>query len=341
MLETTWFVIWGVAWAVYLLLDGFDLGLGSLLPFLGASERDRRVIVNAMGPFWDGNEVWLITAGGVTFAAFPKTYAIMFSALYTPLMLLLFALILRGVSFEFRNKVDSASWRRVWDATLVVGSFAPALLLGVFFANLFKGVPVDASGVLQGNLLTLLNPYGLLGGVLFVLLFAVHGANWLAIKAEGELHDRAVRTAKALWWPLAAVAVAFLVATWFATPLWRGVLARPVTIVFPLVAVAGLVLARGFACMRREWPAWIASAATIAGAAGFGVAGMYPNLLASSLDPEWSLTAGNSASSPLTLKIMLGIVLLVLPAVIAYQAWVYARFSEKVDESILGSTHSY
>lgn len=341
MLETIWFVIWGVAWAVYLVLDGFDLGLGSIAPWLASSERDRRVIVNAMGPFWDGNEVWLVTAGGVTFAAFPKAYAVMFSALYTPLMLLLFALILRGVSFEFRNKVDSPRWRRIWDGTLFVGSLAPALLLGVFFANLFKGVPVDAVGALHGGLLTLLNPYGLLGGVLFGLLFAVHGANWLAIKADGELGERAIRTARLLWWPLAATAVAFLVATWFVTPLWRNVLGTPMLLLLPLVAVVGLVMARAFACLKRPWAAWGATGATILGAALFGVAGMFPCLLPSSLNPSFSLTAFNSASSPLTLKIMLGVVGVILPAVIAYQAWVYVRFGDKVDEELLDSAHSY
>src|SRR5512133_3487177 len=191
MLETIWFVIWGVAWAVYFMLDGFDLGLGTLFPFLAKNETDKRVIVNAMGPFWDGNEVWLITAGGVTFAAFPRTYATMFSALYTPLMLLLFALILRGVSFEFRGKIHSATWAKVWDTCLVVGSFVPALLLGVAFANIFAGIPIDREGIFQGNLFTLLNPYGLAGGVLFVLLFSVHGALWLATRSEGDLHARA------------------------------------------------------------------------------------------------------------------------------------------------------
>src|SRR5512139_821611 len=151
MLETIWFALWGVLWAVYFVLDGFDLGLGSLMPVVAKDERDRRVVVNAMGPFWDGNEVWLITAGGVTFAAFPRVYAVMFSSLYTPLMLLLFALILRGISFEFRGKVDSPGWRALWDATLVIGSFLPALLLGVAFANIFKGLPLDAEGILQGD----------------------------------------------------------------------------------------------------------------------------------------------------------------------------------------------
>ena len=165
MLETIWFVLWGVLWAVYFMLDGFDLGLGSLLPVLAKNDTERRVVYNAMGPVWDGNEVWLITAGGVTFAAFPGTYAVMFSALYTPLLLLLFGLIIRGVAFEFRSKLEDLGWRKLWDTCLIVGSFVPALLLGVAFANIFQGIPIDKNGVFHGTLLTLLNPYGLLGGL--------------------------------------------------------------------------------------------------------------------------------------------------------------------------------
>ncbi len=168
------------------MLDGFDLGLGTLMPFLAKDDTDRRVIYRAMGPFWDGNEVWLITAGGVTFAAFPTTYAVMFSGLYSALMLILFALILRGVSMVFRGEVDDPRWRRLWDTGLFLGSFLPALLFGVAFANLFKGIPIDAEGIFQGNLLTLLNPYGLAGGLLFVLLFLVHGSLWLAVKTHGR-----------------------------------------------------------------------------------------------------------------------------------------------------------
>jgi cytochrome bd ubiquinol oxidase subunit II len=341
MLETIWFAIWGVAWAVYFMLDGFDLGLGTLFPFLARSETDKRVMVNAMGPYWDGNEVWLITAGGVTFAAFPHTYAVMFSGLYTPLMLLLFALILRGVAFEFRGKVDSARWRSVWDGCLVFGSFVPALLLGVAFANIFAGIPIDRDGVFQGNLFTLLNPYGLLGGVLFVLAFAVHGALWLGLKSEGELQARATRMAKALWLPLAAVAVAFLAATWFATRLWQNLLGRPALLVLPLLAVAGLLLTRLFAAKGAWWKAWFASSAFIVGAALFGVAGMFPNLLGSSLDPAASLTAFNSASSSLTLEIMLGVVLCFLPVVIGYQIWVYARFRAPVTPESLEQGPAY
>ncbi|HJW72497.1 MAG TPA: cytochrome d ubiquinol oxidase subunit II [Geothrix sp.] len=341
MFETIWFVIWGVAWAVYFMLDGFDLGLGTLFPFLAKTETEKRILVNAMGPFWDGNEVWLITAGGVTFAAFPRAYAVMFSGLYTPLMLLLFALILRGVAFEFRGKVDSPAWRSTWDVCLVVGSFLPALLLGVAFANIFKGLPLDAAGLFQGNLFTLLNPYGLLGGVLFVLIFAVHGALWLTTRTEGELQARAGRMATSLWWVEAAVAVAFLALTWFSTRLWQNVLAKPLLLILPLVAVAGLLLLRVFAAKGAWWKAWFASSALILGAVLFGVAGLFPNLLPSSLDPAASVTAFNAASSPLTLKIMLGVVLCFLPVVIGYQLWVYLTFRDTVNAESISRGPAY
>lgn len=330
MLETIWFIIWGVAWAVYFMLDGFDLGLGTVFPFLAGSESDKRTMINAMGPFWDGNEVWLITAGGVTFAAFPKTYAVMFSGLYTPLMLLLFALILRGVAFEFRGKEDSEAWRRTWDTCLVVGSFLPALLLGVAFANIFKGIPIDAAGIFQGNLLTLLNPYGLVGGLTFVLIFAVHGLLWLATRTAGSLQDRAAALAKRLWLAEAALAVVFLVMTWFSTTLWQNVLAKPYLLALPLLAVAGLFGARLFAGRGEWWKAWFASSALILGAVLFGVAGLFPNLLPSSLDPAASMTAFNSGSSTLTLQIMLGVVLCFLPVVIGYQTWVYLKFRDLI-----------
>lgn len=341
MLETIWFAIWGLAWAVYFALDGFDLGLGTLFPFLAKNELDKRVIVNAMGPFWDGNEVWLITAGGVTFAAFPRAYAVMFSSLYTPLLLLLFALILRGVAFEFRSKVDSSRWRAAWDGCLIAGSFLPALLLGVAFANIFAGIPLDADGRFQGNLLTLLHPYGLLGGGLFVAWFALHGANWLTTRSQGELRARAERAAKILWPVVAVLAAAFLVFTGFATPLWHNVLSRPVLLILPVLSVAGLVMTRVFAARGAPWRAWFSSAALILGAALFGVAGLYPNLLPSSLDPAASITAFNSSSSPLTLQIMLGVVIVFLPLVIGYQAWVYHRFRDVLDEKSLDPESSY
>jgi cytochrome d ubiquinol oxidase subunit II len=341
MLETIWFAIWGVAWAVYLTLDGFDLGLGTLFPFIAKSETDKRVMVNAMGPFWDGNEVWLITAGGVTFAAFPTAYAVMFSALYTPLLLLLFALILRGVAFEFRNKVDSDAWRNTWDTALVVGSFLPALLLGVAFANLFMGIPIDAEGILHGNLFTLLNPYGLAGGIFFVAAFIHHGALWLAVKSRGELQERAKSLALKLWFAALVAAVAFLALTWVYTKLWQNLFTRPVFLVLPLLAVVGLVAAPLFLRAGKTWAAWGASAVFIATAALFGVAGMFPNIVGSNLDPAFSVTVQNSASSTLTLEIMLGVVLAFLPVVIAYQTWVYVRFGGAVTKETIEDGPSY
>ena len=170
VLQSTWFFLWGLLWALYFMTDGFDLGIGALYPILGKTDEDKKTMINAIGPLWDGNEVWLLTAGGVTFAAFPLVYAVMFSSLYTALMLILFALIIRGVSFEFRNKVNHPIWIKVWDTCIFIGSIAPAILFGVAFANIFKGIPIDDQGLYQGNLFTLLNPYGLLGGGLFLLL---------------------------------------------------------------------------------------------------------------------------------------------------------------------------
>ncbi|MFB3816558.1 MAG: cytochrome d ubiquinol oxidase subunit II [Candidatus Methylomirabilales bacterium] len=328
MLETVWFILWGVLWAVYFVLDGFDLGLGSLFPFLVRSESEKRTVYDAMGPFWDGNQVWLISAGGVTFAAFPKTYAVMFSTLYTPLMLLLFALILRGIAFEFRDKEDSRAWRTTWDACLVAGSFLPALLLGVAFANLFRGLPLDQQGLFTGGFgfFHLLNPYGLLGGLLFVGLFTTHGALWLATRGTGPIHRRAGALARRLWVPLVLVAAAFLAASWFATRLYDNYLAHPALFAIPLLAVAGLVLARWFMAREAWWKAWGASAATILGATLFGVVGLFPDMMPSTLNPAYSLTAFNSASSPLTLSIMLGVAAVMVPIVLAYQTWVYRTF---------------
>jgi cytochrome d ubiquinol oxidase subunit II len=339
MLETIWFAIWGIAWAVYFMLDGFDLGLGSLFPFLAKSEFEKRAVINAMGPFWDGNEVWLITAGGVTFAAFPKAYAIMFSGLYTPLMLLLFALILRGVVFEFRNKVDSPAWRKTWDTCLIIGSFLPALLLGVAFANIFMGIPLDEGGIFKGNLLTLLNPYGLVGGLTFVLVFCTHGAIWLSTRTVGELKEKAVKTAKNLWLFEALFAVIFLVMTAFYTKLWANMLVRPYWLVLPLLAVLGLFGQR-LLIAKCPWKAWFSSAAMILGVVLFGVAGLFPNLLPST-NPAYSVTAFNSSSSPLTLKIMLGVVICFLPLVIFYQTWVYTKFRDVITPESLDEGPSY
>ena len=240
ILETIWFFIWGLLWAIFFMTDGFDFGVGTLYPFLGKTEEDKRTMINSIGPFWDGNEVWLITAGGVTFAAFPKVYAVMFSTLYTPLLLILFALILRGVAFEFRGQIENPGWKRVWDLCIFIGSFLPALLFGVAFANIFRGIPFDGQGVYHGHLLKLLNPYGLIGGALFLLLFLIHGANWLAMKTEGDLHTRVIALADKIWMALVGVAVLFLIATWFSTSLYDNYLKNPLFFLILICDVAAL-----------------------------------------------------------------------------------------------------
>jgi len=336
ILEATWFFLWGLLWAIYFMTDGFDLGVGTLLPFLGRTEGDKNTMLASIGPLWDGNEVWLITAGGVTFAAFPMVYAVMFSSLYTPLMLILFALIFRGVSFEFRSHIASPAWRKFWNGCIFIGSVLPAVLFGVAFANIFQGIPISREGIFQGNLFTLLNPYGLLGGVLFLLFFLVHGALWLSVKTEGDLRERAAKTAKTLWIPLAAAAVVFLISSRFATPLYENYLAHPVLLVFILATVAALFAIRLFLAQNAFGKAWLASAATIAGATFYGIIGLYPDMFPSSINAAYSLTAHNSASSPLTLKIMLLVTLIFIPIVVAYQGWTYHLFKGKVTDTEAG-----
>jgi len=340
-LQITWFVLWSVLWGVYFMLDGFVLGTGMLHPFLGRSETDKRVIINTVGPVWDGNEVWLITAGGATFAAFPTTYALMFSYLYTALLLLLFALIVRGVSFEFRGKVESAGWRRGWDTAIFVGSLVPALLFGVTFGNIFRGLPMDESGY-QGSFLSLLNPYALLTGLLFVLLFLMHGALYLSVKTRDELERLAVVSAQRIWIPATAVAVLFLGATWFDTRLFDNYITHPLLFVVPALAVVALLSVRFFLGARKPLSAFTASCVTILAVVATGVTGLYPNLIPSRLDPAASLTIFNSSSSPYTLMIMTVVAFIFVPIVIAYKIWVYRVFRARVSgKDIEGDSHAY
>lgn len=340
-LQAIWFFLWGLLWAVFFITDGFDLGIGTLYPFIGKTDDEKRIMINSLGPLWDGNEVWLITAGGVTFAAFPLVYATMFSSLYAALMLILFALIFRGVSFEFRSKVAHPLWRKIWDTSIFIGSFLPALLFGVAFANIFQGIPFDQAGVYHGTLLTLLNPYGLLGGALFLLLFLVHGALWLCIRTEGELQQRAMGAASKLWPVLLVVAAVFLIATKFATSLYNNYLASPVLFVIPLVSVVALVATRIFLKQRAFFKAWFSSALTIIACTFFGVVGLFPNLFPSSMDPAFSLTAYNASSSPLTLTIMLIVAGIFVPIVLIYQIWAYKLFTDKVTEADLAYEEAY
>ncbi|NOY70115.1 MAG: cytochrome d ubiquinol oxidase subunit II [Deltaproteobacteria bacterium] len=341
ILQSIWFFIWGLLWAIFFMTDGFDFGVGALLPFAGKTETDKRIMINAIGPLWDGNEVWLITAGGVTFAAFPTLYAVMFSSFYTPLLLILFALIIRGVSFEFRGKIDSPAWRRVWDTCIFIGSVAPAVLLGVAFANIFRGLPIGPHGSYHGNLLMLLNPYGLLGGALFLALFVMHGALWLCIRTEGNLQTRFFEIAEALWLPLVILAILFFVASYFATPLYANYFAHPILFSVILLAVAGLFGIKIFIAGNSYFKAWISSCVAIVSSTFFGIIGLYPNMFPSYIDPAYSLTAYNSSSSEHTLTIMLVVVLIFIPIVIAYQVWAYKMFTDKVNEDDLAYEEAY
>ena len=330
-LQITWFILWAVLWAVYFMLDGFVQGTGMLSGLLGKSDRDKRMLLAAVGPVWNGNEVWLITAGGATFAAFPTAYAVMFSALYTALLLLLLALIIRGVSFEFRGLAQSRRWRRLCDLAVVVSTFLPALLFGVAFGNIFRGLPLDAAGY-HGSFPSLLNPYGLMTGALFVLLFAVHGALYAAVKTEGALSERAQKTAIRLWWPLLVVAVAFLGYSAVETQLLDNYLRWPVLALLPLAAVAALAAIRYFSAKGAWLWAFGSSCATVLFVTFTGTAGLFPNLIPSSLDPAYSLTITNSSSSQYTLAIMTAVALVLVPVVIAYKIWVYRVFRARIAE---------
>ncbi|HEY9593017.1 MAG TPA: cytochrome d ubiquinol oxidase subunit II [Spirochaetia bacterium] len=325
-LQTLWFVLWGLLWAVYFVLDGFDLGAGMLRTFLTREETDRRVSLASIGPVWNGNEVWLITAGGATFAAFPATYASMFSFLYLPMLLILFSLIIRGVSIEFRNKDESPGWRSTWDWALAVTSFTAPLVLGLGFGNIFQGLRFDATGW-HGSFWQLFNPYGLLTAVLFVTLFLQHGARWLVYKTEGSLAEAAGRTASVLWWVVLVVAAAFLVLTGFSTKLYGNYLDHPYLFVVPLLAVVALVGVKVLAA--RPLAAFLSSCATILLVVATGMVGLFPNLIPSAMDAASSLTIYNSSSGQYTLRVMTIVALVFVPIVVVYQLLVYRFFKSK------------
>jgi cytochrome bd ubiquinol oxidase subunit II len=339
--QVIWFALWGILWAVYFMTDGFDLGVGILYPFLGKNDVEKRLMINAIGPVWDGNEVWLVTAGGATFAAFPIAYALMFSYLYSALFIILIALIFRGVAFEFRAKGESLLWKRGWDMAVFLGSLIPALFFGVAFGNIFQGLPMDARGY-HGTLWGLLNPYGLETGLLFTGMFMMHGTLWLSIKTGGNLAGQATGLAMKLWIVLLFLAVLFLVHTAFATSLYANYLHNMPLIIVPILAV-GALLGMGLFILGKQYlKAFYASCLMIVAVVLTGVVGLYPNLIPSSLDPVYSLTIFNSSSSAYTLKIMTVVVLVFVPIVIAYQIWVYRIFRQRiVAEDIVNNRDAY
>jgi cytochrome bd ubiquinol oxidase subunit II len=340
-LQLTWFILWSVLWAVYFMLDGFVLGTGMLYYILGKNRQEKQMLLQTIGPVWNGNEVWLVTAGGATFAAFPTTYALMFSYLYTALLLLLFALIIRGVSIELHNKGEGASWMKRWDIGIFIGSFLPALLFGVAFGNIFKGLPMDATGY-HGSLLSLLNPYGLLTGALFLILFLVHGALYISVKTTGDVAKRAAAIAQRLWIFELIIAVSFLVCTYFMTRLYDNYFTKPILLFIPFIAVMCLFGIKLFSTKGAMLKAFLSSCGAILFVVFTGVTGLFPNLIPSSLDPRYSMTITNSSSSHLTLSVMTVVALIFVPIVIAYKIWVYRIFRAPVTkESVIHDASNY
>ena len=337
-LNTIWFVLIAVLFTGYFVLEGFDFGVGILLPFVARTEAERDVLVDSIGPFWDGNEVWVITAGGAMFAAFPEWYATLFSGFYLALFLILLALIVRAAGFEFRNKRGDAAWKRTCDTAIVVGSVVPALLWGVALTNIVQGVPIDANRQFAGPLLTWLNPHALLGGLVSLLVFTLHAAVFLTLRTEDDLRDRARTTAQRVWLPTAVVTVVF--AAWGYTQ--YDILHRygivPGTLPFLTMAtfVASYVLLR----LRRDSWAFLTTALTIAAGAAVAFQALFPRVLPSTLDTAWDLTIYNAASSPLTLTVMLIVVVAFLPGVLAYQAWSYWVFRNRLSTHAPTSLHS-
>ena len=322
-LTTVWFLLVAVLFTGYFILEGFDFGVGMLLPVLGRDDRERRVLINTIGPVWDGNEVWLITAGGAMFAAFPEWYATLFSGFYLPLLLILLALIARGVAFEYRHKRPEASWKRRWDTAIFVGSVVPAVLWGVAFANILRGVPLDADHEYVGGLVDLLHPYALLGGVTTAALFLTHGAVFLALKTTGEIRERAGALAVRLGVGTAVVAVAFL--TWT-----LSIRSSTAAVVFAVGAALALLGALAAARVRREGWAFTGTAVAIGLAVATLFAALFPNVLPSTLDAAGTLTATNAASTPYTLKIMTWVAVVFTPIVLAYQGWTYWVFRKRI-----------
>lgn len=327
-LNTLWFILIVVLYLGYFLLEGFDYGVGILLPILGKDETRRRVMLNTVGPHWDGNEVWLLTAGGATFAAFPNWYATLFSGFYLPLFLMLLGLIVRGVAFEFRGKDDSPAWRRLWDWAICIGSAIPALLWGVAFANFVRGVPIDATMTYTGGFFNLLNGYAWLGGLVSLLGFTLHGAIFLTLKTEGELLAQARQAAMRLWIPVVVALLAFTVATYFSTDILQKLGVNPGPV--PIGALVALLLVGYFLRRNNDGWAFTMSALTILMAVVTLFMILFPRVLISSTSPAYSLTIYNAASSPGTLRVMTIVALILVPVVVAYQAWSYWIFRRRL-----------
>ncbi|GAA2903693.1 cytochrome c oxidase assembly protein [Actinoplanes cyaneus] len=322
-LTTVWFLLIAVLWAGYFLLEGFDFGVGILLPFVGRDDRSRRLAINTIGPVWDGNEVWLLVAGGATFAAFPEWYATLFSGFFLPLLIILVALIVRGLAFEYRGKRDGAAWKKRWDTAIFVCSLIPAILWGVAFGNILRGVPIDANHEYAGGFVNLLNPYALLGGLTTLVLFTLHGAVFLALKTDGPMREQAGQIAETTALVAVPVAAGFLAWTGFAHADGWG-------IALSALAAIALVTAIPLTRARREGWAFTATAATLLLAVAALFVTLFPDVMPSTLDPAFSLTVHNASSTPYTLRVMTWVAVFFTPIVLLYQGWTYWVFRKRL-----------
>jgi len=327
-LNILWFILLTVLFSGFFFLEGFDYGVGILLPFIAKTDKERRAVINTIGPVWDGNEVWMITAGGAMFAAFPHMYATLFSGFYVALIIMLLGLIVRGVAFEFRSKRDDPAWRSGWDWAIYYGSLLPALLWGVAVTNLMRGVAIEADMNYYGGLLPLLNPYSFFGGIVFVGFFIIHGASFLGIKLEGEMKDEVKKLAGKIWIVVVVLAVLFLVWTYFATdilnnPGFDGLI--------PAILAAVALLAYGwFQRQGKEGLTFICGGLVIILATVMVFSGLFPRLMISTLDPAYNLTIYNASSSDYTLRVITIVAGIFIPVILVYQGWTYWIFRKRL-----------
>lgn len=327
-LQDLWFILISVLFIGFFFLEGFDYGVGILLPFLGKTDNQRRMVINTIGPFWDANEVWMITAGGAIFAAFPHWYATLFSGFYLALVVILLALILRGVAFEFRSKRDDPAWRNAWDWAIFFGSAIPALLWGVAFGNLVQGVPINGDMTFTGNFFDLLSPYTLICGLAAFAIFALHGAIFISLRTTGEVEERARATARRLLVPAVLMSVVLAVANYAYIDIFTRVGVNPGIVP---IATAGALLAVVYFVREEEFGwAFAMMGLTILLAVVTFFWFLYPNVMVSSTSEAFNLTIDNASSSDYTLKIMTVVALIFVPVVVFYQGWTYWAFRKRL-----------
>ena len=325
-----WFIVDVLFWVGFFVLEGFDFGVGMLHSFLGRTDTERRVIVNTIGPVWDGNEVWLIVAGAVIFAAFPSWYATMFSTLYLALVVLLVALMVRGLAFEYQRKFDDPRWRSTWRWGLTIGSALIPLLVGVALGDLLHGLPINKAHQFTGSFWTLLTPFGLWTGVTLLVLSLLMGATYLTLKTTGELRKRAQRAAVAIG--ALAVVVTFGFMTWLHVGLSMGFVPKPIE----ALALMAVIAAAWLASTKADGLAFTAAAVGIAGTVGSIFQELFPRVMISTTNAAYSLTVNNTASPPYTLKVMTVVAVIFFPCVLVYQAWGYHIFRKRLSVPRVG-----